>query len=174
MVAWEDAMGRLDQREKPEECQQVMTDPFVAPSTTPKSSYVEGTSFRMKDQRRDLKTPYRASLPVHSLRHRFSNRPIFTIFTPPLAGSQEFREMLLKLSAKTLRGTPSGRRMATGSGAGDHGKRRAERILQAGLEHFGIGRAELRSTAKGDWRKGVLAALIQKEGRCAWIGSAKQ
>ena len=87
-------------------------------------------------------------------------------------GSQEFREMLLKLAAKTLAGRA--KRKADGyQGAElrDHGKRRAERILQAGLEHFGIGRAELRSTAKGDWRKGVLAALIQKETtvRLDWI-----
>ena len=80
--------------------------------------------------------------------------------------------MLLKLAAKTLAGRA--KRKADGyQGAElrDHGKRRAERILQAGLERFGMGRAELQATAKGDWRKGVLAALIQKETtvRLDWI-----
>jgi hypothetical protein len=32
----------------------------------------------------------------------------------------------------------------------DHGERRAKRILEAGLEHFGVNCKELRSAAKGD------------------------
>ena len=87
-------------------------------------------------------------------------------------GSQEFREMLLKLAAKTLAGRA--KRKADGyQGAElrDHGERRAERILQAGLEHFGVSREELRSAAKADWRKGLVASLIQKETtvRLDWI-----
>jgi putative transposase len=87
-------------------------------------------------------------------------------------GSQEFREMLLKLAAKTLAGRA--KRKADGyQGAElkDHGERQAERILQAGLEHFGVSREELRGAAKGDWRKGLVAALIQKETtvRLDWI-----
>jgi putative transposase len=90
-------------------------------------------------------------------------------------GSQEFRERLLKLAAKTLTGRA--KRKADGyQGADlkDHGERRAERILEAGLEHFGVSRKELRSAAKGDWRKGLLAALIQKETtvRLDWISES--
>ena len=72
--------------------------------------------------------------------------------------------MLLKLAAKRLAGRV--KRKADGyQGADlrDHGERWAERILEAGLEHFGVNREELRTAAKGDWRKGLLAALIQKE-----------
>ena len=87
-------------------------------------------------------------------------------------GSQEFREKLLKLAAKTLAGRA--KRKADdyqGAELKDHGERRAERILRVGPEHFGVSREELRSTAKGDWRKGLLAALIQKETtvRLDWI-----
>ena len=40
--------------------------------------------------------------------------------------------------------------------------------------HFGVTRAELRSAPKGDWRKGILAALIQKETtmRLDWISES--
>ena len=87
-------------------------------------------------------------------------------------GSQQFREMLLKLAAKTLAGRA--KRKADGyQGAelSDHGERRAERILESGLEYFGVSREELRSAAKADWRKGLVAALIQKETtvRLDWI-----
>ena len=80
--------------------------------------------------------------------------------------------MLLKLAAKTLAGRA--KRKADGyQGAelSDHGERRAEQILRAGLEHFGVRREELRSAAKADWRKGLVAALIQKETtvRLDWI-----
>jgi hypothetical protein len=90
-------------------------------------------------------------------------------------GSQEFREMVLKLATKRLAGRAH--RKADGyQGAelGDHGKRRAEQILEAGLAHFAVSLAELRSAAKGDWRKGVLAALMQKETsvRLDWISEA--
>ena len=84
--------------------------------------------------------------------------------------------MLLKLAARTLAGTAlkteSGWLPRGGAGVKrDHGERRAERILQAGLEHFGVSREELRSAAKGDWRKGLVASLIQKETivRLDWI-----
>jgi len=87
-------------------------------------------------------------------------------------GSQEFRDMLMKLAAKRLAGRV--KRKADGyQGADlrDHGERCAERILEAGFEHFGVNREELRTAAKGDWRKGLLAALIQKETtvRLDWI-----
>jgi len=87
-------------------------------------------------------------------------------------GSQEFRDVLLKLASKRL--TERAKRKADGyQGVDlrDHGERRAKRILEAGLEHFGVNRKELLSAAKGDWRKGLLAALIQKEAtvRLDWI-----
>ena len=50
--------------------------------------------------------------------------------------------MLLK-SAKTLAGRAKRKADGHQGRSKDHGKRRAERILQAGLEYFGIGRAEL-------------------------------
>ncbi len=87
-------------------------------------------------------------------------------------GSQEFREMVLKLAANRLAGRA--KRKADGyQGAElrDHGERRARRILQVGLEHFGVNLEGLRSAAKGDLRKGLLAALIQRETtvRLDWI-----
>jgi putative transposase len=87
-------------------------------------------------------------------------------------GSQEFRERILKVAAKTL--AELSKRKADGyQGAElkDHGQHRAGRILNAGLEHFGISFAELRSAAKGNWRKGVLAALMHQETtlRLDWI-----
>ncbi|HEY5814148.1 MAG TPA: hypothetical protein VIT23_16015 [Terrimicrobiaceae bacterium] len=55
----------------------------------------------------------------------------------------------LKLAAKTLAGRAK-RKADSYQGAElrDHGERRAERILQAGLEHFGVSRDELRRAAK--------------------------
>ena len=43
--------------------------------------------------------------------------------------------------------------------------------FRAGLEHFGTDLATLRLSRKGDWRKGLLAATIQKETtmRLDWI-----
>ena len=63
-------------------------------------------------------------------------------------GSQQFRETLLKLAAKTL--AERAKREADGYQGvelSDHGERRAEQILQAGLEHFGLSGEELRSAA---------------------------
>lgn len=80
--------------------------------------------------------------------------------------------MLSKLAAEELTGRA--KRKADGyQGAElrDHGERRAERIQQAGLEHFAVSSEQLRSAPKADWRKGLVAALIQKETtvRVDWI-----
>ncbi len=53
----------------------------------------------------------------------------------------------------------------------DYAEKRARPLIRAGLEHFGIDLATLRRSRKGDWRKGLLAAMIQKETtmRLDWI-----
>jgi putative transposase len=126
----------------------------------------------MLESRVDWKDPSQAGV-VYSERERELELSVYSALRRGwFFGSQEFREKLLKLAAKTLAGRA--KRKADGyQGAElkDHGERRAERILRVGLEHFGVSGEELRSAAKGDWRKGLLAALIQKETtvRLDWI-----
>jgi pimeloyl-ACP methyl ester carboxylesterase len=50
-------------------------------------------------------------------------------------------------------------------------EKRAWALIRAALEHFGIDLATLRRARKGDWRKGLIAAMIQKETtmRLDWI-----
>jgi hypothetical protein len=45
----------------------------------------------------------------------------------------------------------------------DHGEQRARALLEAGLQHFGLKREELVELPKGDWRKALLATMIQRE-----------
>jgi hypothetical protein len=54
----------------------------------------------------------------------------------------------------------------------DHGEWRARRIVAAGLAVFGITIEELRKTAKSDWRKGLMAEMIQRQTtmKLDWIG----
>lgn len=87
-----------------------------------------------------------------------------------LFGSQEFREKLLSLLEK------GGRKIKKANGyhgeqLNDHGARRAARLIEAGLKVFQVSKEELRAQAKGDWRKGLLAAMIQDETtvRLDWI-----
>ncbi len=85
-------------------------------------------------------------------------------------GSERFREQLLRMLAKR----PARIEKANGDhGAqfNDYAERRARRLMRAALEHFGTDLATLRRAPKGDWRKGLLAALIQKETtmRLDWI-----
>ncbi|MFZ0708450.1 MAG: transposase [Terrimicrobiaceae bacterium] len=53
----------------------------------------------------------------------------------------------------------------------DYAEKRAWALIRAGLEHFGTDLATLRRSCKGDWRKRLLAAMIQKETtmRLDWI-----
>lgn len=55
----------------------------------------------------------------------------------------------------------------------DHGEKRARALIRAGLEHFKIDAKKLKETPKGDWRKGLLAAMIQAETtmKLDWIGA---
>ena len=50
-------------------------------------------------------------------------------------------------------------------------EKRVRGLIRAALEHFGTDLATLRRARKGDWRKGLLAAMIQKETtmRLDWI-----
>jgi hypothetical protein len=41
--------------------------------------------------------------------------------------------------------------------------KRARELIRAALEHFGTDLATLRPARKGDWRKRLLAAMVQKE-----------
>ncbi len=77
-------------------------------------------------------------------------------------GSERFREQLLRMLAKR----PARIEKANGDhGAqfNDYAERRALALIRAALEHFGIDLATLRRAHKADWRKGLLAAMIQKE-----------
>jgi putative transposase len=77
-------------------------------------------------------------------------------------GSENFREKLLKMLSQR----PTRIEKANGyHGAqlNDYGEKQARALIRAALEHFGTNLAAFRETRKGDWRKGLLAALIQKE-----------
>lgn len=47
--------------------------------------------------------------------------------------------------------------------ASDHGEWRAEKIIEAGLAVIETTLPELKRAAKSDWRKGLLAELIQSQ-----------
>ena len=53
----------------------------------------------------------------------------------------------------------------------DNAEKRARALIRAALEHFGVDLETLRRARKGDWRKGLLAAMIHKETtvRLDWI-----
>ena len=77
-------------------------------------------------------------------------------------GSQEFKEELLK----RLKGILPRRKAGGGMEAAvrkDHGEQRGRDLIRGGLEEFGLSEKDLRALAKGDWRKGVLAEMVQKE-----------
>jgi hypothetical protein len=58
-----------------------------------------------------------------------------------------------------------------GAQLNDYAESRARGLIRAALEHFGTDLATLRRARKGDGRKGLLAAMIQKETtvRLDWI-----
>jgi hypothetical protein len=83
---------------------------------------------------------------------------------------QRFREELLKMLAKR----PTRIEKANGYHGpqlSDYAEKRARALIRGALEHFGTDLATLRRARKGDWRKGLLAATIQKETtmRLDWI-----
>ncbi len=87
-----------------------------------------------------------------------------------LFGSQKFRERVLKLAEKKKVEI----RKANGyygTQLQDFGEKRARALIRAGLEHFEMDRKSLKQAPKGDWRKGLLAAMIQNETtmRLDWI-----
>jgi len=45
----------------------------------------------------------------------------------------------------------------------DHGEKRGRDLIRAGLEVFGISAKDLKTAAKSDWRKGILAEMVQRE-----------
>ena len=53
----------------------------------------------------------------------------------------------------------------------DFGEKRARALIRAGMRHFKIDRKSLREAPKGDWRKALIAAMIQNETtmRLDWI-----
>ncbi len=79
-----------------------------------------------------------------------------------LFGSEHFREKLFRRLAKR----PTRIEKANGYHGpqlNDYAEKRARALIRAGLEHFGTDLATLPRARKGDWRKGLLAAMIQKE-----------
>jgi REP element-mobilizing transposase RayT len=87
-------------------------------------------------------------------------------------GSQSFREKLLKLASGKLR-ERAGKKFDGyhGEEVRDHGEHRAQAIVQAGCAHFQTTPSELRCGRKNDWRKCLVAELIQAETtmRLDWI-----
>ena len=77
-------------------------------------------------------------------------------------GSETFREKLLGMLAKRS-GEIEKANGYHGPQLNDNAERRARGLIRAALEHFGTDLATLRRARKGGWRKGVLAAMIQKE-----------
>jgi len=87
-------------------------------------------------------------------------------------GSQKFKEKILKLAGAKI--DEAAQRKAngyTGEDVAAHAEERASRILKSGLEYFAIGESELEEMARSDWRKGIIAGLIQQETttRLDWI-----
>ena len=90
-------------------------------------------------------------------------------------GSEHFREQLLKMLARR----PVRIEKANGYHGpqlSDYAEKRARALIREALEHFGIDLVTLRRARKGDWRKGLLAAMIQKETtmRLEWIYRAAE
>ena len=85
-------------------------------------------------------------------------------------GSEEFREKLLGMLAKRSARIEKANGYH-GPQLNDYAEKRARELIRAALEHFGTDLATLRQARKGDWRKGLLAAMIQKETtmRLDWI-----
>jgi putative transposase len=85
-------------------------------------------------------------------------------------GSERFREELLKMLAKRASRIEKANGYH-GPQLSDYAEKRARALIQAALEHFGTDLPTLRRARKGDWRKGLLAAMIQKETtmRLDWI-----
>jgi putative transposase len=85
-------------------------------------------------------------------------------------GSESFREKLLKMLAKRP-GRIEKANGYHGPQLNDYAEGRARAILRAALEHFGTDLAMLQRARKGDWRKGLIAAVIQKEStmKLDWI-----
>jgi hypothetical protein len=87
-------------------------------------------------------------------------------------GSQKFRQKLQKLASGKLRERVGKKSDAYhGEDVRDHGEQRARELLQAGLENFQTTQSELCDARKSDWRKRLLAELIQAETtmRLDWI-----
>ena len=79
---------------------------------------------------------------------------------------------MLRLLARKV--TPGGRRREDGyHGAEirDYGVERAQAIITAGCHELGVTLEELRSAAKSDWRKALLAELVQSHTVTRLIGS---
>ena len=77
-------------------------------------------------------------------------------------GSQELREELLRRFGDMV----AARSTENGYGAAervDHAEWLARRILEAGCQEMEVSLEELRAAAKGDWRKGLLAEMIQRK-----------
>ena len=77
-------------------------------------------------------------------------------------GSQEFKEDLLE----RLKGILAKRKPGGGMEAEvrkDHGEKRGRDLIRAGLEVFGISAKDRKTAAKSDWRKGILAEMVQRE-----------
>jgi len=77
-------------------------------------------------------------------------------------GSQEFKEELLKRVKGIVPGRKAGGRIDAAVRK-DHGEKRGKDLIRGGLEVFGISVKDLRAAAKSDWRKGVLAEMVQRE-----------
>jgi hypothetical protein len=79
-------------------------------------------------------------------------------------GGQAFREKLLELVGGRL---AQGELQRSDGYAGEevqqHGERRAERLLAAGLRVLEVDAEGLRGSPCNDWRKGLLAEVLQAE-----------
>ena len=89
-------------------------------------------------------------------------------------GTEEFREKLLeRLGVVDEEGGETRRKGYGGQQTHDHGVKEAERIIGIGEELFELEPGSWEKMAKGDWRKGMLAALIRKRSLVdnGWLAS---
>ncbi len=87
-----------------------------------------------------------------------------------ILGGEQFRERVLGLMDGLCEG--GARRSGPVEIWGDHAAWTAERLLRAGLRHWGLGADDLRRLRKSDWRKRLMGHLIKQRTDVSlrWIG----
>lgn len=87
-------------------------------------------------------------------------------------GSQEFKERVIELARKHLSDKAGRARDGySGDEVREYGEREAARLIEAGLKFFELKAGDFGNLTKGEWRKAVIAHVVQKRTtvRLDWI-----